>query len=209
MRTEGVRYEPDLVIVCFVLNDVRDEAFLERFRDSHKGKLKRIYLSVFEKLSDHFALPFFMNRLAKGLRFGNGLLTGAIKMEEIKAQSLVSNPDRAETEQAWERTIRSLDGIFQLCEEQDVKSLLVIFPYKFQLKNNEEMAAPQERLARYADNAQIPCLDLLPYFRDIIVETSADREHIYLDECHLSPSGSVFAAKAISDFICEKELLWE
>ena len=84
LRSEGLKYQPDLVIVGFVLNDITEKIQLARFGGTSEGfQLEHSTQSWLSRWSDRVALLHFGNRLItppaiwrSGPKAGSGNRTG-------------------------------------------------------------------------------------------------------------------------------------
>jgi len=87
------------------------------------------------------------------------------------------------------------------------KLVIVIFPLAYQLDDNYPFM-PQKQLREYCDEKSIPCLDLLPSFRQ------QGKEKVFLlnnspfyDIWHLTEAGHDLSAREIERLLSEQKLL--
>ena len=191
---EGVRYQPDVVVLSFVLNDVTEKFDLIRFGGSSEGhQLARSVRSRLDRLLDRTAIGHVGRRLVARVRFGADVRRGAAELAALRAHQLALEPDRPEIHRAWQVTLENVERIFALCRERDIPALLVAFPYSFQLDDVERFGAPQRVLRRFAADNRVPLVDLLPAFAERI-EAGAS-----VDEDHPSVRGHALAAAVVAE----------
>ncbi len=115
LAREGIRYSPDLVIVSFILNDVTEKFDLIRFGGSSTGfQLARSTQSRLSGLLSRTAIGFFGRKLVARVRFGSDAELGAKNLEELRATTLATEPDREDVREAWKITLENLDELFQI-----------------------------------------------------------------------------------------------
>lgn len=208
LADEGVRYEPDLVVVSFVLNDVTEKFDLIRFGGANEGwQLRNSALTALDRLSNRSSIAYFARDLGRRLRFGSDVAKGAVRHELLNVRAIAEEPDRADVRRAWKLTLENLQKIFALCEERRIRVLLVIFPYRFQFEDSPRLAAPQRELTRYAAARGVPTLDLLPLLSERMSDRELSPQMIFLGENHLSPIGGRLVADAIASFIHARGML--
>ncbi len=207
LAREGVRYDPDLVIVCFVLNDVTEKLELVRFGGSGEGfQLAHTANRLEERIGDIAILHYSREILAR-LRFGADAQRGAREQEILEVETLAREPDRADVSKAWQTTLDELREIFATCRERRIRSALVAFPFTFQFRAVKRLSAPQRVLESFAQEAGIPYLDLLPPMRRRIQSEGAVLTEWFFDEDHPTARGNQVAAELILDFLEREGLL--
>jgi lysophospholipase L1-like esterase len=190
---EGSRYEPDLVVLCFVLNDVVEKFELLRFGGSGRGyQVAHAARSWTEALLAESAIGRFGSLLQARIRYGNDLPAGAAALETLGIQQLATEPDNERVQQAWEITLENVDKILAFSESRGIPVAIVLFPYAFQLDDAERLSAPQRRMREFAAARGVQIVDLLPAF----AESSSD--NLFLDQVHLTVEGHRLAAETIA-----------
>jgi len=202
LATEGIRYSPDLVVVSFILNDVTEKFDLIRFGGSSAGfQLARSTRSQLSRLLSRTAIGYFGRRLVARARFGSDVAAGAKHLEQLRATTIATEPDREDVREAWRITLSNLDELFRFCAAHDIPALLVSFPYTFQFADPQGLSAPQRVLAAYAAERDIAFLDLLPVYLRAIEKLGETPDVFFLDKDHPNPRGHVVAATAIAQRI--------
>lgn len=213
LRREGLRYQPDLVVVGFVLNDVTEKLSLIPFGGSDYGwQLARTTRSWLDGWLSHSALVSMAREGFAVLRFGSEVFLGAQRYEADEIRWLAAHPRDESLRQAWAMTFENLGGIFAVAAERRIPAALVVFPFAFQLEDPLGTAGPQQRLREFAAARGIPLLDLLPVLvaearaRDAGADSSGSGG-LFLDPSHLSARGGRVAAAAIARFLLAQGLV--
>ncbi len=99
-----------------------------------------------------------------------------------------------------------LEAIKNLCQENNIKLMIVTLPFKNQVYATAESGQdydinfPQKYIENYSIENQIPYLDLLPYFRDYVKNNNY--KNIYSkDNEHLNDLGHFLSGNIITDFL--------
>ena len=200
LSKEGIKYNPDLVIVGFVLNDVTEKFELMRFGGAGIG----FQLECARWQSRHSfgkSILYFTRKIAGRIKFGRNLRAGAKKKEIMNVGSLVFRPDHPDVEMAWNITLENLGKIFDFCKENNLPVILVVFPYTFQFDDVDTRSAPQHRLAQFARNRGVPVLDLLPPLAEKMKEEQKGPKDYFWDSNHLTPLGARRVGEIVGGFI--------
>jgi len=208
LEREGIRYQPDLVVLGFVLNDVAAE--LEVARASGRASSKQLRLSVESRIdwiANHSALVALARQAALAVRFGRDLRGGAERQELFGVRMLVEDPERADVQRGWEATRGDLDRLATLCRTRRLRLCLVVFPYAFQVSVAGGADDPQRRLLEIARHLGVPALDLLPVLRARAQADGFPPADYFLDDDHPSPMGSLVVADRLAEFIVAERLL--
>ncbi len=175
-RQFAYRFEPDLVIVAYVLNDADYAGGLdlwEEFRQSYDWK----------PLHRSFLLSYCYERFARmtiGRRF---------------VESIVANTFSARSR--WNRSFRYLWFGSDFACGQGSRYFVCIFPFMFDLTDSCPLLPVHERIRQACDGYSIPWIDLFSAFkghraRDLWAHPS---------DPHPNALGHEIAAKAIYDYI--------
>jgi len=211
LSSEGFRYQPDIVVVSFVLNDVTESISLSRFgvfddawQLASPKKTKRTFL---DDLSGKSNILYFIRLIGAKIRFGKNLQEGARKTETIYVEQLAYSPDRPEVQEAWKVTFEDLGKIFNACKEHHTPVILVVFPFVFQFDNIEALSTPQRIVCNFARENNIPVIDLLPFLDERMKATGTKPEDYFLDDLHPSALGSDVVADTLAGFILAHRFL--
>jgi hypothetical protein len=147
LEERGLAFEPDLVIVCFVLNDAVPAAQLVPLDARVPLRLRRAL--------KRFALVQF---LAAGLKRLPAILAG----RPFKGGSEAA--DLAPGTPGWGTVQESLQGIQRVVSSAGAKLLLVIWPMMEGLEARYPFATQHALVSRFCEEHGIPVLDLLSAF---------------------------------------------
>jgi len=132
----GLDLEPDLVLVCFVLNDVTEKFSLVQFGGSELGfQVRHTVEGLGDRLAGWSSIFAFGSYLRDRVRFGGEPAEAAREIERLQVMDLLYDEKKELTDRAWALTLANLDKIFQCCGEEGIPAMLVILPYAFQLQN--------------------------------------------------------------------------
>ena len=210
LEKEGLKLDPDLVILEFCFNDVAELVYLEpgklsghpmpfRFaRKSHWSGFARAALSIQGRYQFEATL--------RELHFSNNLDVDAADRLGLLDERIFKDPAHPAAEDAWERTLGFLDRIRAACRDEDVPWILVAFPFQSQLRPEEPAILPQIRTRRWAEQRGVLYLDLLPAFRRQTTEFQRSPQTLMMDEVHLTAEGSRLAAGELVAFLSRNNL---
>ena len=202
LKSEGLKYDPDVVLIGFVLNDVTEKFHLVQFGGDGVGyQLQRSYYSFESRLRYTSATYALIHKLAARLRFGSDVREGAVAREVASVEDLARRPDSDIVRNAWDITLGNVRGIVETCRSNDIPAGLIVFPYTFQVENPSETNAPQKVLREFANEMDLPILDLLMPMANALNERGATYETFYIDDNHLSEEGSLAAAEFIVEWL--------
>jgi lysophospholipase L1-like esterase len=202
LEKEGLRYEPDLVVLSFVLNDVTERFTLERFGGSGVGRqLAGAITSPIDWIVDRTAVGHVAAALGARLRFGRDPRAGARRQELTEVSDLVFHPDRPDVERAWRITLGELARIADTCAARRIPLAIVVFPFVFQLEDPAHRRAPQDRIEAFAAPRGVAVLDLLPVLGRRLAAEGRPAEDYFLDPDHPSPRGARAIGEILSAFL--------
>ena len=188
LRREGIKYDPDLVVVSIVLNDVTDKMFLQGPGGQFEG---------FELLLSQTNRNRFWNTSHTGLycRF----LQTAFQLRHymVLNRRFTRRPEHGMFREHLNATFTSIDRISAFCSERDVKLLFVLYPCSWQLQDESEVT-PQSIIQAHLDTLNVPALDLLPVLR-AAADYENDVEELFMDVWHMTPEGNALVAGRIAE----------
>ena len=197
LRAEGLRYEPDAVVVAFVLNDVTEQFELTRFGGSWEGWQLWYSRSPLVHWVENRNLWWVAQQVLARWRFGRDVPGGAAERERLNVRMLVEEPDREDVRRAWARTLADLDSIVALAGARQIPVLLVAFPFAFQLTDERATPAPQATLEAFARDRAVTYLDLLPVLRERAETERLEVHQLFVDTNHLTARGCTVVGEAI------------
>jgi lysophospholipase L1-like esterase len=205
LRADGVKYQPDVVLVGFVLNDVTEKFDLVRFGGTGLGsQLGRSYYSIDDWLARNVAIYATARWIGTRLRFGENPQSGAVDRERASLEDLLRRPDSRRVKKAWDVTLENLGRLVEYCQEEDLQLLVVVFPVTFQFRDPSLLSSPQRVLKSFCDDHDIACLDLLPPLSRHIHEHDLKPQDLFIDLDHPSEKGNEVVAGFVVDFLEQK-----
>ena len=122
--------------------------------------------------------------------------------ELARAERLWLEPQGAGIEDAWARVFDEIDEMIAVTGSHGSRFAVVIYPYAAQLADPDALRAPQDVLATFLRDRDVPALDLL----GAGTFAGLDAEEIYLDANHLTSVGTAVAATTLARFLVCEEL---
>ncbi len=204
LRKRGIGFEPDMVIVGFVLNDVSLDA------RNHPRE-------IFGRLQSEESAEFRLRDLHKLLQSSHLVMSlqwvlkrtiGRVSVQRneppfqgrLRYMELLSS-DKEEIEAGWDIAMSELEEMLALLRTCGIKMVVVAFPPKLQIEEHPAPDRLQKRLKTFCEDHQVPFVDLLPSFLE-------NRDsHLFLDKVHLTASGYSLAAENIGESLITHGLL--
>jgi lysophospholipase L1-like esterase len=207
LRTEGLRYAPDIVVFTFVLNDVTEKNALVRFGGAGEGfHLENSYYSLYDRFTHQSSIGHFVESIRRRVRFGPDLRAGAIRQESRSVEDMILDPDDDRIVELWRITLENVEKIYGECAAADIPVVCVMPPYRFQLRHRSELCGPQRRVEAHAATNGVPFLDLVPALSRFESETRRGAWELYLDDSHLTAEGYEIMGRAVAEFLEETVL---
>lgn len=193
LEAEGLRYEPDLVLLDITLvNDIYGSNALE----AHNRSLPLEWLR---------ANTYFWPFLTVHLRTFQARAEGRDRIDVIDPPTTADKYFPLDPEsQRWDQVWNAVAAIEQRAKENGASTVLVLFPLEFQVLDEAFSTLPQELLAERAAEAGIPLLDLLPAYRQACLEKPGgpcrlEDRYLFADVwMHPSAFGHELTARAIA-----------
>jgi lysophospholipase L1-like esterase len=204
MQKEGVQYQPDLVVLGFVLNDVTEMFHLVKFGGAEEGfQMRHAASSWLDKLLSKSAIAYEVQNVTREIkarhRLGSDVRLGAIKQQSLEVETLMRRPDQPNVKTAWDFALNDLKKIVDQCNELHIPFVIVAFPFAVQLHDPAGLGTPQRVLANYTQARNIEMLDMLP---PLAAAARADSTApLFVDEDHLSGRGHRLVAELLSPVI--------
>jgi len=199
LASDGLALEPDLVLVCFVLNDVTEKFSLVQFGGSELGfQLRHTVEGWGDRLAGLSHIFAFGSYLRDRLRFGAEPAEKARKIEKLQVMDLLYDEKQELTDRAWALTLENLDRIFHRCREEGIPAMLAVFPYAFQLQNPAAFGRPQAVLRAHAAERGIDLVDLLPLMCRDMEQRQLGIPAYFIDDNHLTPEGHRTVARLLA-----------
>lgn len=187
LEEHGAALAPDLVLATVVLNDIPEllhgQSELEASVNLANG------------------LRWMAQRSALAAFARNTLAAGENPFARVRyINQLTNEPDSAESRKGMAKELEELGRLADVARELDVPFGLVLFPFKFQVKH-AGTEAPQEQIADFAAENEIPVLDVLPTLRD------SPGVGAFVDKVHLSEAGNEIVANLLARWLLDQGLI--
>lgn len=169
LEAEGFAYEPDVVVLAYVLNDSEDASAAEARRATDWLEEKRRAPAVTRSLLDRTALV--------------PLVRGRIRATTENRRRIADfHAMYADEYSGWVAGRQALRSIAGLCRTRGLPLVVAIFPlFGNALDDTYPFAAEHGKVAQVAAEAGARVLDLLPQYRGLdwrlLVVDGADDEH--------------------------------
>ncbi len=200
LEVEGLRYDPDLVVLAYVLNDPEEGASLRRDREArrHRSALRRL-----KELGQHSSLVHLVYRSGQRLLWRLGLALGREEVAPYVSNDYFTALHRDPT--AWARVERSFDHLRELTEERQIGVVVAIFPVLHRL--SDYPWAELHRQVRLAAEARgFEVLDLLGALGR---HRASELQIASGDHIHPNPLGHRLAGEALYDLLLQRRLVPE
>ena len=211
LKTQGLKAQPDVVVLCWYLNDARPpigfpeevvyDNWLIRWMGSHPI-FDKSYLAGF--VYDTVRKSLVAKQLFQDRRFQwvRPFLEGRWMTDPSQFAGLIRlagfdwgdawNPKSMN----WmEGKIRSLKEFIEARGMRFVVIAMPVYPQVYARFKSPIIDFPQEELAQYSEKNGIRLLNLLPLLRQ------QSKERLFYDNCHYTPHGNEVVARLIVDFL--------
>lgn len=185
LLSRGLAYDPDLVIVNFVPNDVEqnlesDEPLIEFYRNYTRITQQPDWLSNYSYLWSWARQRILQHIVAR--RYIN--------------ESLASF-DR--TSEKWNVCRNALLKIVETCRQHNVPVMVAVFPFFHELNGDYPFQPVHDRVDNFCHENQVPVLDLREVYRDY----SGPELWVHPTDQHPNEIAHRLAAEAMAAFILE------
>jgi hypothetical protein len=216
LKSEGLKYDPDIVTLGFVLNDVAGKFGLERFGGEgiggqleDAGQHRDFSRYLFYRLVARTPLYIFLRQKYLTMRLGEDIQKGAIRLEELQARDLVFNHNDEVVREAWDLTLSNVGKIGQTCSDSGIPLLLIYIPFTFQFDLPDSMGYPQMVLDDFCGRNDVHFIDCMPIFREEMAVSGSSPGYYFWDAIHPSAEGNRVIAMAVIDYVEKNGLLDE
>jgi lysophospholipase L1-like esterase len=215
----GLGLKPDVVALCFYLNDFAESPGVEVLRAP--GPMRKSWLV------SHVAqtLPlWFYKTTGHGRRMKEALKQGVdldAWREEFRDSVPLGSGDYSQSAgafnslilerfsdwggawspRAWEYMTPLFETLKRLSAENRFRLFVVAFPVRYQVQATFLNDFPQRELKRTAARLEMRVLDVLPVFRKAYAEGN---KSLFYDHCHPTPEANEIVASAIYGFLSEE-----
>lgn len=185
----GADYEPDLVLLAFVPNDVEPDVYSDRPKVEFLTEFTASYVEA-DWLSGHSELWMLARRKLLYRSAGQAYLRRSI-------DSYLNEPDK------WNRCRKSLEAIRDKCRKDGSRFAIAIFPFFVRLNGDYPFQPIHDHVRSFCEDADIPVLDL----RDSYREFEGPELWVHPTDQHPNEQAHRIAGEAIAEFLFERNLL--
>ncbi len=218
----GFKIQPDLVILCWYLNDNRPPVgFPEEtvYKNpairwlNQQSWLRQSYLmgTLYGNLRQVLARHQIALMESRSRRFDwiNAYNAGLWVKDPAEFQKLIEGA-QFDWGDAWKDAslaamCQKISAIRDSMSSHHARFAVVAFPEHAQVVTNVAsplISKPQDQLKEFCGSHQIPFFDLLPVLR------SKQGQRLFYDNCHYTPGGNSVVAELITEFLKGKNLLF-
>lgn len=211
LKNEGIRLEPDLVVLTYCMNDMVELINFEpgkiygspiRFdfpNASHWSGLVRAAKSIIGHRRDRAVRDRLMwtNRRPFDLRDPT--------LQNM--DDLYREPPPERVRAAWVLALEHLDQLRAFCRARGLPLVLQYCPFWQQLGPKAKYRQAQRRLTEWARLRDVYYLDLMPAFDRELERTGGDVRDLMMDGVHPTAAGSVLISEAMTDMLESKRLV--
>jgi len=141
----GVQFDPDIVLICFFLNDTNAGGTAKAF-SAWVPEDELPFWRRYSRLVDVMATRFERRQAS----------------EALVAKYIESFRDDAP---GWKRSRKALASAKRLSEEKGFKLVLTVYPVLWSLSDDYPFAGIHDTITSFATGLGIPVLDLQPYYK--------------------------------------------
>lgn len=197
----GVKFEPDVVVMQFTLNDIMESDGIWVMREVGMEDVSNeevwYYDYLFGKddmshidylLRQHSAFYLFLKDMYDRGRFRdisrNNIRGWATQMERVEADKILGNPQDPEVVESWNNALVWLDRINNLAQENDMEFIMLVSPYYSQFGRGGKSEYPQRILERFSKDRGIEFVDLLAILENKFAEAANGGSEKMADEIY-------------------------
>jgi len=191
----SLRFEPEIVLIGVCLND-----FTEPFTvDEELGGTGLDYHLV-KQTGNAFA-----SYLLHETGFGRAALATqwtdtSPQLEKLREAQNVENfaahaADDPEVAANYDYVLNNLDRMYTLAREQEIRAVVLLFPYTFQFQNDDRLT-PQATLAEHARERGVEVLDFHAIFAPRL--KPGEPNPYFQDTSHFTPYGHEVVAREVA-----------
>lgn len=221
LRTEGLKYKPDLILLDFSMRDITENA-INKLITVKDGKLienipvraslpKKVLLfcSRYSHLCS-LTQTVILNRASKN--------TGIAAETGLEKINLYYKENSLQLDEAFDKTFPLIKEMKKVADENKIPMIMFIIPSKEQVDNaklkeflqesgadeNEiEYDKMQKLVIRFANQNNLSVLDMLPYFR----QKNVNNTFYYNIDGHWNAKGHQLAADVLHNYLISRGIV--
>jgi hypothetical protein len=183
LQKRGLQYQPNLVLLCFVPNDVEPDVFSDQSKVEFLTEFTNSYVTD-DWLTDYSSLWTWAKRR----------ISYQIQGQRYLRESIDSyRNDSAK----WDYCRTSLLGIHKTCQAAGVDLAVVIFPFFVNLDGNYPFQFIHDQVRTLFEEQSVPVLDLRDSFRDF----EGPELWVHPTDQHPNEIAHKIAAQSLGEFL--------
>ncbi len=224
--SESMVFEPDFVAIGFAMNDVT-EPFVTHKRFGGTGLDYHKVTPIPNPILAYLANETGFGRLRQMLALRSATFEREERMELYNVREMAAKPRTdPRYQEPWKIVLDDLAQVYQLAAEHDKPIVLMIFPFSFQLID-EQRRMPQAILTEHAREHNVDVIDFTDIFARLVyddqplIDTMRDRGYdnraieqfhdwkirdYFLDTSHPTEQGQQVIAKTLMQYIEDRGL---
>lgn len=198
LEIEGLKYDPDLIIVGYILNDPANGNSLkqEMLRVAHHN-----WKDELKQLAAKSSLIHYTYKVVKKLYWNISILLGKEDVEQIARDDQIAS-FYTNTE-LWNRVLKSFSHIQQLTRQQNIPVVLIIFPILHNLANYQWKDIHWQ-VKQAAQTYNFHVIDLLESYQAY----PQHKLQVYNgDNIHPNQFGHLIASQALYQFLLTNQII--
>ncbi len=206
------RVRPDVVILQFCINDVKDILYAE------EGRLEAAPMVTIGTGSDHWSGIYraiqsisweYQNRNWQDWHIW-GRAVGTRGPNDIRHTdtAFYTKTLLPEVAVAWDRTYADLERFRKFCRDRGTHFIILYIPIIPQLNEDPSGPQPQDRVAQWCLSKDVDFVDVTPQFREIVDAGVPIRPKYMKDAVHPVGPGYAIAADAVVEYLKQNSSRW-
>lgn len=152
LRNKGLKLSPDMVILGYCLNDPSNDSGATQWREEEqKEKIRVLFNNKTLLRVSHFY--WFLKIKAEAIYFNT----------KIFIRTFLKLYDK--DSKVWKNFEHSFDEICKTTREKDIPTLVVIFPYFYQLNKNYPFSKAHSMVKELCEKNNVKVLDLFSFYK--------------------------------------------
>ncbi len=199
LKEQGLRYDPDVIVQVFCLNDIGQKFRLVKYG----GRTK--HLAPPEPSALEWSGLFRMSRALIFQWFGPTRAELKARETEYAPEAVIDHFDSPRIQEALRITGKNLARIISLARDSGRPVAIVCFPTGHQIDMpGDQWSRPQDWLAALCLRDGVPFLDLTPIYRRYARTHGLVGNHLFPDDIHPNKLAHRIAADATYAFLSER-----
>lgn len=191
----GLMLQPDIIILQFTLNDVRENKGMWVMRNAGFTDVGDSQVEYYDYLFGKATLPamlrvdhmlkqnssfyLFLRDIQNRLRFrditGKNIPEITQDIEKGYVEAMVDDPNNPQLEEEWKVALGWTAKTIELAKNKGIPLVLLATPFSFQISRSMESANPQQILKNFAKEQDVFYIDLLRSLHEQYAESLGEQ----------------------------------